>query len=343
MGRRRKYQDHLDGAKYAMKYAVCVFNNVLLDNRIEQCVLSLFNAWTYMLIATCKKLKLEYIKESNSKLKHKKEHNSKEYKNAYEMFQAINVSDNHDKNAIYKNFLLIKEIRDYIVHRHPSVSTKDLRDLYPRLQTCLDNLQWWLCEEFGEENKISISFSIPLYLYEEVLEDQVGKKIRKQKDIGYIINQFERNIENEVLLNPRYCRKIAIFVGELKNHQSEEAINFAKISVGDDINFANPNTIIGLKITSDTEKFTLLPQRIVDTIKKSYPEFTMTRHTNAFKHFTKDGKLFKKQYWVQTSEGKRFYSQEWVDYLMEEIKKDPELLKEFKINKKKEDLNQKSL
>lgn len=331
MSRRRKYQDHLDGAKYAMQYAVCVFNNILLNNRIEQCILNLFNAWTYILISTCMKNNIEY---KNTKESQKK--GAKEYKSANEMFTALQTSNNSDKSAVHQNFLLIQEIRDYIVHRHPQINNKNLRALYPKLQTCLENLQWWLCEEFGEEHKIYVSFSIPLYLYEDTLEKEVEKKIRTQKDISYIINQFEKEVDKAILSNPKYCRKIAIFVGELKNRQSKESINFAKISVDENIDFTNPDTIIGLKITSDTEKFTLLPKAVVCKIKESnFLLFNINCHSNAFKHFTKDGALFKKKYWIATSDGKKFYCQEWVNFLIEELKKDSTLLTTLKSLKKK--------
>jgi hypothetical protein len=314
MSRRRKYQDHLDGAKYAMQYAVCVFNNILLNNRIEQCILNLFNAWTYILISTCIKDKIEY----------KKDKNTKEYKSANEMFIALHTSQNQDKSAVHKNFLLIKEIRDYIVHRHPQISNKSLRALYPKLQTCLENLQWWLCQEFGEDNKISVSFSIPLYLYEDALEKEVENKVRTQKDIRYIINQFEKGVDEVTLSNPRYCRKIAIFVGELKNHQSKESINFAKISVDENINFANSDTIVGLKIVSDTEKFCFLPKDVITEVKKHHTWFSSptTYHSKAFKHFTNNGKQHCKKYYIKTSDDKKYFSQEWIDFLILELSKD---------------------
>ncbi len=314
MSRRRKYQDHLDGAKYAMQYAVCVFNNILLDNRIEQCILNLFNAWTYILISTCIKDKIEY----------KKDKNTKEYKSANEMFIALQTSQNQDKSAVHKNFLLIKEIRDYIVHRHPQISNKNLRALYPKLQTCLENLQWWLCQEFGEDNRISVSFSIPLYLYEDALEKEVEGKIRTQKDISYIINQFEKGIDEVMLSNPRYCRKIAIFVGELKNHQSKESINFAKILVGDDVDFNKPHTIVGLKIVSDTEKFRFLPKDVIKEVIKHHTWFSShtIHHSNAFKYFTNNGTEHYKKYYITTSDGKKYFSQEWIDLLNLKLSQD---------------------
>jgi hypothetical protein len=314
MSRRRKYQDHLDGAKYTMQYAVCVFNNILLNNRIEQCILNLFNAWTYILISTCIKNKIEY----------KKDKNTKEYKSANEMFIALQTSQNQDKSAISKNFLLIKEIRDYIVHRNPQINNKDLRVLYPKLQTCLENLQWWLCQEFGEENKIFVSFSIPLYLYEDALDKEFESKIRTQKDISYIINQFEKGVDEVTLSNPRYCRKIAIFVGELKNHQSKESINFARIPIGDDIDFNKPHTIVGLKIVSDTERFNFLPKDVITQVKKQHTWFSShtIHHSNAFKHFTDNGNLHHRKYYIKTSDGTKWFSQEWIDFLISELSKD---------------------
>ena len=99
MSRRKKYQDYLDGGKYAMKCAVSTFNNILLDNRIEQSILHLFNAWTYILIATCIKNKKEYVKD-------KKDKNDK-FKSAEEMFLMLQTKDNKDGEATYQNFSLI--------------------------------------------------------------------------------------------------------------------------------------------------------------------------------------------------------------------------------------------
>ena len=193
------------------------------------------------------------------------------------------------------------------------------------MQICLENLQLWICKEFGEENKVSVSFSLPLYLYEDAFNNEIENKIRKQKDINSIISQFEKNINQETLSNPRYSRKIAIFVGELKNHQSKESINFAKISVDKNVDFTNPNTIVGLKMVSNIENYPFSAKGVIQEVKKHHKWFLSpsTHHSNAFKCFTDKGEKHKNQYFIETkADNKKHYSQKWIDFLITELGKD---------------------
>ena len=294
---------NLKYAKELLENSVSFFNNPNLKSRLEQTVITLVTAWTHLLISIHKKKGLKYEELIGKRQKGKAR--EKRVKSISSLMGNLRSLENY--KAIFANLDTFIQLRDKAIHKS-SLTKDDEREVLPYLQTCINNFSHILKNEF--EDRFSVDFLIPLSL-----EENFHNLNRKCTVKEIIESQKKQNpdIQND----PFFCKKIAIFIGEIKNNKNQADVVIKRISVDEEIS-GKDEIMLSIKKVKDTDVYKYKPSEVCRKFeeKTSHKLSVSYAHCNLVRSYQND-----EYYIVDPIDDKKRYSEKWINFLINEFGK----------------------
>lgn len=270
----------LQKAREAMMAAVSTYNNPLISFKTELFITTALVAWTYLLHAFFKSQGLDYryFEQKDGK---RKKYTKTKY-GAFKMWE-LDYCLRHKKcpldKATVENLFFLIQIRNEIVHQ----MSKDVDSVASsKIQACAINFSHYIVELFGDK------YDLKKYLYISIQFSKITPEQREDltsnpylpDNIRNFLAEFETNIEEEILHDPKYAYRV-IFVPKLVQNanKADESIEFvaANSAIAKDVNKA-------YAVVKETEKKKYLPKEIVDIMqKKGYKGFRMHEFVQLWK------------------------------------------------------------
>lgn len=296
----------IEKSKEAMKSAIQIYNNPLINFKSELFIVTSIISWTYLMHAYYRSINIDYryfTKQGKRKRYVKTKYNAYKY---WELERCIN--DNNcplDKNTIL-NLKFLIGIRHEIEHQKT-----DRIDNYigAKLQACALNYNRELVALFGEKHSIQSQLSLAIQL--TPLDPTQEQILRKEADnlkytnIIKFVTEFESEMTEEELKSQSYAyRVVYVPISVNRANQADKAVEFIKANSEDARN-------IEKVLIKGVEKPKYLPGQIVQKMQgKGYKSFSMYHHTQLWKD--KDARNPKYNYGVRIAKQWYWY-ENWLD------------------------------
>ena len=247
-------------------------------------------------------------------------------------------------NAIRKNLEFFIPLRNMIEHKSiPEIDS----DIFAECQSLLLNYDKIMEKEFGIKYCLreSLSFALQLYPSSKSLNNAIVEN-PTTKPIVDFIKSYRSSITTDILNSGEYSFKA--FLIQVANHQSKNTlpIQFVAYDKLDDSQKINVNRVAALV----KNKFVQVPISNKDLLKpgvavekiqlalgnnkiikngKEKDKFNMDAHTRCWKkyevrpiNYTPNPELTKSQYCIYDQPNETYlYTEEWVDFIVEELGK----------------------
>jgi hypothetical protein len=297
-------------SREAVLSAIKIFNDPLISFKSETYIVLMIIAWTYLLHAYYRSIKIEYRYYSIVGNKMKFDTTKRGAYKYWELERCLNDSkcpiDINTKN----NLLFIINLRHEIEHQ----MTLSLDNyLSGRYQACAINYNNYIGKLFGNKYKIdqSLTYSIQFI---GISEDQVIHGT----ETGYIpdrlkayIADFDSRLSPAEYNSENYSYRL-LFTKKLVNRpgQADKIVEFV------DSNTEIAKTIEKeLWVKKEVEKPKFRATNVVSEVKKAgYLKFSITAHTNFWKNL--DAKNQGKGYGIMI-QGYWYWYQNWIDKCIE--------------------------
>lgn len=293
--------------------AVQIFNSPTITFKSEIYIVLMNIAWTYLLHAYYRKLRIEY-RYYDQKGKRRKYHTTKS--GAYKYWELERCL-NDDKCPLDKdsknNLRFLIEIRHEIEHQ---MTTRIDSTLSAKFQACCLNYNEYVKAFFGDKLGIDKHLAFSLQ-FTSISQEQIETLPTPDKMPSYIksfIEGFENQLSDDEFNSPKFAYRV-LFVAKTANHkgQADQVIEFVKSDspLAADVNRA-------YTVIKETERPKYRPGQIVSMMKdKGYNRFGMTQHTNLWKE--KDAKDASKGYGVMVA-GTWYWYHKWIQVVLEHCK-----------------------
>jgi len=298
--------------------AVQIFNSPTITFKSEIYIVLMNIAWTYLLHAYYRKLRIEY-RYYDQKGKRRKYHTTKS--GAYKYWELERCL-NDDKCPLDKdsknNLRFLIEIRHEIEHQ---MTTRIDSTLSAKFQACCLNYNEYVKAFFGDKLGIDKHLAFSLQ-FTSISQEQIETLPTPDKMPSYIksfIEGFENQLSDDEFNSPKFAYRV-LFVAKTANHkgQADQVIEFVK---SDSPLAANVNK--AYTVIKETERPKYLPGQIVSMMKdKGYKLFGITQHTNLWKE--KEAKDANKGYGVIVA-GTWYWYQKWIQVVLEHCKENAAL------------------
>lgn len=292
--------DHLASkAKEFGLLAVYTYNNPYSDFKTYGFIVNIIIAWTSLLHAIFQRDNIDYF--------HKNKDGSYTIidgdKKAWELSSCINTywSEN---NPIKSNLNFLIGLRNKIEHRFLPIL--DLK-IAGHCQSCVNNFEKILIEEFGDEYALNRNTALALQLTRSYEQKLAINEIQAQQSFNPVksyIDDFEAQLPDSFLKSPEY--RISFFLTPKATNQLTSSSLTIEIAVPNDIDGNNTQVIIKEK---EKEKFK--PKQIVNIMnEEGYKKFTMPCHTKLWqqKKAKRDN-----SFGTKLSDGSWYWYTSWVD------------------------------
>ncbi|MFN4152127.1 MAG: DUF3644 domain-containing protein, partial [Candidatus Sericytochromatia bacterium] len=315
-------------ARESAMLAVDIYNRPTTLFRTEGFIVMMIIAWRFLCHAIFEKNNINYY--------YLDENNEPEIrdgdKSTWDLSKSIKKLENI-KEPVRQNVEFIILLRNKIEHRFaPDI---DL-EVIGHCQALLINFEELICKEFGDYYALKdlLSFPIQTISKRNTKQSEVIKKLQSEhyQELRNYIRVFEKDIENDVYQDPNYNFRVYL-IPKSANHRnsSDVAIDFIKYDPSNSEmvrNLENQIAIIKEKKVevqiSNKDKF---KQRQVSKLvsEKSKKTFTTNNHTSAWKIYNvrpvnKTDKGCNTKYCIYDEVHNDFvYTQEWIDFLFNEI------------------------
>ncbi|NLK50563.1 MAG: DUF3644 domain-containing protein [Candidatus Cloacimonetes bacterium] len=286
--------------------AVQIFNSPTITFKSEIYIVLMNIAWTYLLHAYYRKMRIEY-RYFDQKAKRRKYHTTKSGAYKYwELERCLNDNkcplDKDSKN----NLMFLIGIRHEIEHK---MTTRIDESLSAKFQACCVNYNESIKGLFGDDHGIDKHLALSLQ-FTAISQDQLDalpKSDIMPLNIKSFIDNFEKELSDADYNSPKYACRFC-FEPKLVNHkgQADRVIQFIR---PDSPLAANKDITYG--VIKESEKMKYRPSDIVSIMnKQGYKRFNMSKHTNLWKE--KNGKDVKQGYGVEVA-GTWYWYEAWVD------------------------------
>ena len=302
-------------AREAMLSAVQIYNNPLISFKTESFIVLSLIAWTYLLHAHYRAMRVDYrysIKSGRRKKYVKNPDGSIKY---WDLRECISKSDCPlDKNTVNNlNFLI--GLRNQIEHRKASGLDSYLSARY---QACALNLNFYLKKLHGEKYGLDSNLALSLQFSEldhsqsKVIKDKEG--FIPQNVISYVAD-FDSKLSEDEAKSDRFAYRL-LFAKVLakRKGQADRVIEF--IDPKSDL-AKNISKEYWIKEETEKQKFTatLVIQKVKEV---GFKNFGMYQHIQFWRKH--DGKNTSKGFGTMVVKTWYWY-QNWIDYIIGELGK----------------------
>lgn len=297
----------LKKSKEAALAAVQIFNSPSITFKSESFIVLMNIAWTYLLHAYYRNIKIEYryFQQNGSKRKFvKTKYGAPKH---WELERCLNTDTSPVDIYTSNNLKFLIGLRHEIEHQ---MTTKIDDILSARFQACCLNYNNYLKKLFNEVEGIEkhLSFSLQFSSISAEQKDLLTDHPDLPTNIVSYINNFDDKLTDEEFGNPQYAYRI-IFVPKTVNHkgQADKVIEFLKSDspLAEKIN-------ADYVITKETEKKKYLAKQVVTNVKElGFPKFSMYNHTSLWKAL--DAKNTDKGFGTVVAGVSWHWYEKWVD------------------------------
>ena len=303
-------QELLTKSREAMLTAVQIFNNPSIQFKSESFIVLSNIAWTYLLHAYYKSIKIEYRYYKQNGRRKKFDKTKRGAFKYWELERCLD-DDNCPIDKIAKaNLKFLIGLRHEIEHQ---MTTRIDEYLSARFQACCLNYNQYIKKLFGD--KLGIDRHLSFSLQFSSIDEEHAKQLKEFKDlpknIATYINGFDSSIPDEEYNDMRYSYRV-LYVPKSVNRkgQADKVIEFLPASSPEAKKLNAEYVLI-----KEKEKPKYLPSKIVQIMRdEGYPNFGIYHHTQLWKKM--DGKNKSKGFGVQVA--KTWY---WYDSWLEVVGK----------------------
>lgn len=289
----------LDKAREFALLATSVYNNPYTEFKTYGYIINMIIAWTALLHAVFQRKNISYFYENNQGNMISVDGMSK----TWDLSKCIEhywVTDKPEK--INLKFLI--GLRNEIEHRK-------LPQLEPKIaghcQSCLNNFERILIDEFGEQYALSSSVTLALQ-FSRFDEEARNRGLKGLQSAHYItvleyMDNFENSLSDKMLQSSAY--RLSVFLSQKSsNHKtsSDVVIEFVKPDSEESARI--------LMIMKDREKNKYKPKQIIEMMmKEGFKGFSMHHHTQLWK---KKKAKNNSQYGTTLCDGQWYWYDDWV-------------------------------
>lgn len=288
--------ERLIKAREAMFLAVEMFNTPHITFKSEYFAVYVIIAWTYLVHVYCEK-------EGESI------YNGKKTKPLLDLLNVVNLS-----GVIKKNLKAIIKIRNQVEH---NITGSSDSNWYALFQACCLNFEKTIVEWFGEKLSLSSHLSFALQF--------------SKLDLSQFKDKQSLNIPSSIeALDAEINKEISEELARSQEYRFRVVYTLVDSPDGEAVQFVDPKSAEGQRIQTVlirekdlAEKYPYKPKIVVDKINKKYSRFTMRKHIDAYKKYKvrpSDKEKHNKYCMYHSTHKDYTYSQEWIDFLLSEIK-----------------------
>jgi hypothetical protein len=297
--------------------AVQLFNNPLIRFKTESFIVLMIIAWTYLLHAYYRSLKVEYrYYEQRAQRRRFVRSKGGGYK-YWELERCLNVKECPLDRDTVNNLRFLLELRHEIEHQ----MTMRLDDyLSGRYQACALNYNHYITKLFGDRYALDTHLTYSIQFMELTLEQAgaVEKASPVPERLRSFITQFDNRLTDEEYESDRYSYRL-LFKKKLaaRPGQADKVVEFI-----------DPDSELAKTIDKEywvkkeVERPKYLPSEVVrKMVDEGYSWFTMYWHTELWKK--EDGKNPGKGYGTEIGTTWYWYER-WVDRVREFCREEEE-------------------
>lgn len=298
----------LTKSREAALAAVQIFNSPLITFKSEIFIVLMNIAWTYLLHAHYRKMRVEYrhfTKTAKRRVFDKTKAGAQKY---WELERCLNDQNSPIDKDTSNNLRLLIGIRHEIEHQ---MTSRIDTSLSAKFQACCLNYNTYVRKLFGDKHGIDKHLAFSLQ-FSSISRDQAATlplQDAMPPHIKAFVEGFEGKLSEGEFNNPRYAYRV-LFVAKTANRrgQADEVIEFVKAEspLAVDVNKA-------YAVFRETERPKYLPSGIVKmTWEDGYPRFTMHDHTTLWRGA--DAKAAAKRFGVRVEKAWYWYDT-WVGFV----------------------------
>ena len=229
----------------------------------------------------------------------------------WDLAKCLSVEQCPLPNAIKANLDFVLTLRHEIEHR----STGNIdQAVAAKLQATALNFNTMLAELFGSENRIDTEFGVAIQMAS--FSHEQAKLLYGNAEIEPLIastiNQYDRQVPNEIFNDARYAFKI-IFVEQACNRetQADQVVTFVRAGT-------EMENSINRVLVKEQEKAKYKPATIVKEMRRAgFHRFSLHHHTKLWRKH--DAKNPKKGFGILLSDSQWYFYDNWVELVKHEL------------------------
>lgn len=255
-----------------------------------------------------------YKVNGKRKVKDKTKHGAIKH---WELERCINDNNCPLDAPTKTNLKFLIGIRHEIEHQ---MTSKIDDAISAKLQACALNYNAFIKDEFS--NKYGLDDRLALSIQFSAVNPLKYKELSKMKGLSEnvvnYITEFERNLSNDIIVNPQYAYRVLYIPMAINNKgKADSVIEFVRATdeQAEDIKY----TIM----IKETEKKKYLPKQIVNIVQeKGYSKFSIQTHTDLWKNNGNSLKISK--YGCRVAGKQWYWYESWIKYVEEWCEKNYE-------------------
>jgi hypothetical protein len=288
--------------------AVQIFNSPLITFKSEIFIVLMNIAWTYLLHAHYRKLRIEYryfTKTAKRRAFDKTKAGAQKY---WELERCLNDHNSPIEKDTSNNLRFLIGVRHEIEHQ---MTSRLDASLSAKFQACCLNYNTYVRKLFGDKHGIDkhLAFSLQFSSISREQAATLPQSDTMPSHIKAFVEGFEGQLSDGEFNSPRYAYRV-LFVAKTANRkgQADEVIEFVKAEspLAADVNKS-------YAVIRETERPKHLPSGVVKMMNADgYRLFTMHDHTTLWRHT--DAKATGKGFGVQV-EGSWYWYDTWLSFV----------------------------
>lgn len=261
----------LEKAKEASMSAVQIFNNPLIKFKSETFIVLMMIAWTYLLHAYYRTIKVDY-RYYTKKGKRKKYIPTSTGKYRYwDLEKCLDAVECPLEPPIKKNLKLLIVIRHEIEHLK---TNKIDEELSPKLFACALNFNMCMKKLFGNkfslDREMGLAIQFSSFARYQIDDMKIGGK--SISAVGKFITKFEENLNDNIKQSPLYSFSIFLIPQIVnKPNKSNQIIEFLKLPSEEIEKILDTHKVLISK-QNILDLYPFTTTQVVEEIQKLYPE-----------------------------------------------------------------------
>ncbi len=298
----------LTKSREAALAAVQIFNSPLITFKSEIFIVLMNIAWTYLLHAHYRKIRVEYRYFTKKAKRRAFEKTKAGARKHWELERCLNDQNSPIDKDASNNLRFLIGVRHEIEHQ---MTSRLDASLSAKFQACCLNYNTYVRKLFGDEQGIDKHLAFSLQ-FSSISREQVATLPQPDAMPSHIkafVEDFEGQLSEGEFNSPRYAYRV-LFIAKTANRkgQADEVIEFVKAdsTLAADVNKS-------YAVIRETERPKQLPSGIVKMMKADgYRLFTMHNHTTLWRDA--DAKAAGKGFGVQVEKSWYWYDT-WLSFV----------------------------
>lgn len=314
---RRNHSEKTDlilKSREAALSAVQIYNNPLIEFKVESFIVLFMIAWTYLMHAYYRSKRIEYRYHTTPNIKKKFERNKDGSFRYWDLTKCIYEHESPLDLYTTKNLKFLIGLRNHIEHKKAAGLDSYLSARY---QACALNFNHYMKKLHGEKYALDDHFALSLQFAElAYFQNQVNKdkENRMPEGVQNYIKAFDSRLKDSEIADSRFSYSlIFVQVAAKRRGQADRVIEFI-----------DPKSPLAKNISKeywvkeDREKPKFRPYEVVKKIQTEFKGFRIHEHTQFWKKH--DGKNPNKGFGTLVS-SQWFWYQHWIDFIFAELRK----------------------